>query len=584
MPPEFPARIGPYDVIGAIGSGRLGTVYRAFHEAQARVVIVRVLSPALLADAVRLERFHREARALAAIDHPNLARTVDGGRQGDLVYTVTQYVDGCSLFDRLETSRLTLAEAIHVVREIAGGLGAAHVANVVHGDLNPRNVIVSRDLSVVKVADFGSGDPEIADASSGTAAFARSRIGSMLYRAPELARDQSTATVRSDIYSLGVIAYEAMTGKLPVGKFTLPSDANKQVPLELDPIVLKCLATDSAQRYENVAAFLADLDKVEAVVDYQLINELKRLSGGRLFTKKEAPKAARSTSSRTPLYLGLAAVAFIVVTAMAASLLRGCGSAGTGTDVAGAGRANQQPGQAATAPTGAPAPSGTPQMAAAQPTSSASSSTPPPAAQQPVAPPTGGVEPRKRPAPAPGRKQPEPLPARPDPEGAAQTLFNEAQALVRNRNDAEARTRLATIGQLYPQSSWFVPAMTVKISIEDRLHLKELDPVVGAVAPASIATRRLLTEHAPQHPTSEAAWWKLGEMYEDMKQYPLAVQAYAKLATRFPNTRYDAWFRAGEVSERRLNNPQEARLAYLKVPATSSRYEDAQNRARKLAK
>ena len=102
------------------------------------------------------------------------------------------------------------------------------------------------------------------------------------------------ASERSDVYSLGVIAYEAMTGKLPVGRFSLPSDANKQVPLELDPIVLKCLAADPAQRYQSVAAFVADLDKVEQVVDYQLINELKRLSGGRLFTRKEARNAARS--------------------------------------------------------------------------------------------------------------------------------------------------------------------------------------------------------------------------------------------------------------------------------------------------
>jgi len=303
----------------------MGSVYRAYDQAHTRGVAIRVLSPELLADATRRERFRRGVRTLATVVHDNLVRVFDEGQDADLVYVVTEFVDGCALFDRLQSSRLTLAEAIHVLRDVADGLGAAHRTGLVHGDLNPRNVLVSRDLSVVKVGDFGTADIAQEEGSTRTAALARARTGVLLYRAPELARAHSEASVGSDMYSLGVIAYEAMTGKLPVGKFSLPSDINSQVPLELDPIVLRCLATDPAQRYQSVAAFEADLDKVEEVVDYRILNDLKRLSGGRLFAKKEAPKRGKNRTARSPLSLVLAAILLVAVAMTAALLLRGRG-------------------------------------------------------------------------------------------------------------------------------------------------------------------------------------------------------------------------------------------------------------------
>jgi tetratricopeptide (TPR) repeat protein len=103
------------------------------------------------------------------------------------------------------------------------------------------------------------------------------------------------------------------------------------------------------------------------------------------------------------------------------------------------------------------------------------------------------------------------------------------------------------------------------------------------LVPASIQTKRLLTQQAPQHPAAEAALWQLGEFYDNMKQYVLAVEAYEQLGTRFVNTRLDAWFRAGEIAERRLKDKEGARAAYLKVPTASARYHDAQDRAGKLS-
>ena len=489
MPPELPARIGPYDIVGLIGSGHLGSVYRAFDQAHTRSVAVRVLSPDLLADATRLERFRRGVRTLSTVVHNNLTRVLDEGQDGDLVYVVTEFVDGCALFDRLQSSCLTLAEAIHVLRDMADGLGAAHRTGLVHGDLNPRNVLVSRDLSVVKVGDFGTADVAQEEGSTRTAVLARARTGVLLYRAPELAHARGEASVRSDIYSLGVIAYEAMTGKLPVGKFSLPSDLNKQVPLELDPIVLRCLATDPAQRYQSVAAFETDLDKVEEVVDYRLLNELKRLSGGRLFAKKETQKPARRRPARTPLTVGLAAILLVSAAVTAALLLRGRGDGPSSADEPSAPAvASAQPAPAAPPPATGPSPPSAPAnappsaaMAAPAPPLLVSSAVSPSALTvAPGAPPPRPAEAAARPAaspaaPAPGwpeqsgadrpgappavaRATGKPAEGAPEQESgrtpaprdgdrAAGILYREAQALIKQNQDLEARTRLAQIGE-----------------------------------------------------------------------------------------------------------------------------------------
>src|SRR4029453_1802945 len=296
MAPDYPARIGSYHVLGVIGTGKLGTVYRAYDEAQARVVALRVLSRDLLNDAPRLERFRREAQALAALSHPNIVSTLDNGKDGDLTYLVMEYVDGNSLTDRVRSARPTLNECVQIVREVANGLSAAHAKGIVHGDLVPRNILVSRDLSVVKIVDFGTDVHGSASPSAGTVTNAR--LGALLYRAPELLLNQGDANNRSDIYSLGVIAYEILTGRMPGGKFSLPSAANQQVPLDLDPVVLRCLSSDPSQRYQTVTAFLTDLDKVRDVADYQVISELKQLTGG--MRAKNATNLLTDTRARTP--------------------------------------------------------------------------------------------------------------------------------------------------------------------------------------------------------------------------------------------------------------------------------------------
>ncbi len=701
MAPEIPERIGRYDVISAAGGGSMGTVYKAFDDKVGRMVAIRTLARRIRESREQLEQFRRGIQGIAGIDHPNIVRVFETGEEDDTPYVVMEYVDGTSLAERMRAGRLTLAQAIHVVREAAKGLDAAHQRHIVHQNLSPRSILVSRDFAEVKLADFGVGCGESFGSAAGAATAVYANLSTLHYCAPEQIRDPAAADARADVYSLGVVCYEALTGKVPIGKFSLPSEINRQLPLSLDPVVLKCLAANPAQRYQSVAAFLADLDQIEEVKDYQLISELKRLSGGRLFATKPTRPSKKARDQRLLLYAAIAAVVVVVGAFAAVLVLRGRSAASppvepaatqadatpapTPVPPASAAQAPAQepvaadstpggatgteavtvpPPDAAGAP-GAPA-TGPPvplQPAGDKPAPAETTATAAPAgaAARPATPPNAGATgtPPTLPAPAGPRAASPGAAARatarlneeaaaalaaikakvdsgqPDgvaadltafvsryadtPSGpeasillaktqaqqgrlqdaiatyedaarrykgdqrAAEALFNQAQTLQKTPGgDAKARGPLAQIGNDYPQSTWFVPAMTVKMTIEDRLRLQEMDPVLGVKVPASLLTRRRLIERAPRHQTAEAAMWRVGETYEDMKRYDLAAQMYADLGTRFPDTRFDAWFKAGEIDERRLNRREDARAAYLKVPVTSPRYRDAQDRARRL--
>jgi TolA-binding protein len=672
-------RIGPYEILGVAGTGARGPVYKARRGAEQGLVAIKVLSPRSQRKVDRAARFTREHDILAHLSHPNILRVIEQGQDGDQIYVVMEYVDGTSLASRLATDHLTLAAAIHVVRAAAEGLAFAHQHGVVHGSLNPNAILVARDLSAIKLKAFAERHVRVTSAEAGTVTAALSDIRTLPYWAPE-ARDGGGGDERADIYSLGVVCYEALTGTVPSGKFTLPSELNRQLPLELDPIVLKCLASDPNQRYASVSRFLEDLDKVEEVEDYQLISELKRLSGGRLFKTAPADGTEQPKGrSRMPM-LVVGGVAVLSVGAVVAGFLirrppatsqppgqetpvAAAPAAAAKPEVAGmpAGAggsalarpaevppaASPRPGEAAPAnlaaapaaatpqvpgrATGAPAAAPAPVAAkpAAEPRTPGAMSTPPPVvkitpklnedAARALAPIKASIESGKmgtavddlrsflalydKSASGPdaylllaevqdreGRPQDaivtyEEIARRfRGDDRVAAALFNETRLLEKTRaGDTEIRKRLAVIGEEYPRSTWFVPAMLKKIAIEDKSKLKELDPAIGATVPASLLTRLLLTERAPMHPASEQALWKLGEMYEDLKQYAPAAGAYVKLGTRFPETKLDAWYKAGDIYERRLSAYGDARTAYLKVPAGASRYRDAQDRARRLA-
>ncbi|MBP1635553.1 MAG: hypothetical protein H6Q10_2127, partial [Acidobacteria bacterium] len=135
------------------------------------------------------------------------------------------------------------------------------------------------------------------------------------------------------------------------------------------------------------------------------------------------------------------------------------------------------------------------------------------------------------------------------------------------------------VAEKYASSDWAAPALSERAAIEDRLKLRVMDPVVQTSVPASLVSLRTLVEAHPSHPLAESAYWSLANMYEDLRRFQRAADACEALASAFPATKYDAWFRAGEIYDRRLKDKDRARAAYARVPETSPRFKDAQKRA-----
>jgi serine/threonine protein kinase/tetratricopeptide (TPR) repeat protein len=166
-------------------------------------------------------------------------------------------------------------------------------------------------------------------------------------------------------------------------------------------------------------------------------------------------------------------------------------------------------------------------------------------------------------------------------EASAEATYRLAQLTERSkRPDRIKATRdlMSELAAAHPTSPWAPRALASKAAIESREKIKEADSVLRTTAHAAIATNRLLTEQYPATPEAENAWWQLGEAYDDLKRYDLAVAAFTELATRFPRTRYDAWWRAGEIYDKRLKDKAAARDAYSRVPIKSGNYVNAQKR------
>jgi serine/threonine-protein kinase len=254
-----------YKILDRIGSGGMSVVYRAQDLMLGRIVAVKVLHDNLTDDEDFARRFQREAYAAANLSHPNIVTVHDIGREGDRYYMVMEYVDGRTLKQliRLQNQQghpMPLSRALNLIIQVCAGIGYAHRANLAHCDVKSQNILITRD-DQVKVADFG-----IARAmSEATQHTVDDQIwGTPHYFAPEQAAGQP-ATPASDVYSIGVVLFELLTGRLPFTAEThtalalkhmhepppRPSDYNPAVPRALDEIVLKLLAKEPSARYRT---------------------------------------------------------------------------------------------------------------------------------------------------------------------------------------------------------------------------------------------------------------------------------------------------------------------------------------------
>ena len=269
-------RLGPYEILAPLGAGGMGEVYRARDSRLGRSVAIKVLPPGAASDPDRLARFEREARATAALDHPNILGIFDVGTHDGISYLVEQLLEGETLRPRLGAP-MPPAKALRIAIQIANGLAAAHEKRIVHRDLKPENIFVTRD-GVVKILDFGiaklvEAAPPGEEETLGTATAGHTAAGLVVgtagYMAPEQARGQAVDP-RSDVFAFGVVLHELLSGERPFRGGSLadtlaailkeePPALPASVPAALQRLVARCLEKRPEARYQSSVDLAHDL-------------------------------------------------------------------------------------------------------------------------------------------------------------------------------------------------------------------------------------------------------------------------------------------------------------------------------------
>jgi predicted Ser/Thr protein kinase len=255
FPVPEPAELAPHfpqlEILELLGAGGMGAVYKARQTKLDRLVALKVLPPEPGRDPAFAERFMREARALARLNHPHVVGVHDFGEVNGIYYFIMEFVDGVNLRQLLRSGHLAPPLALTVIPQICEALHYAHEEGVVHRDIKPENILLDKK-GRVKIADFGLakllGGPVADYQLTGS----RQMMGTPHYMAPEQMERPSAVDHRADIYSLGVVFYEMLTGELPLGRFAPPSE-KVAIDGRLDDIVLRALTKEPERRYQHVS-------------------------------------------------------------------------------------------------------------------------------------------------------------------------------------------------------------------------------------------------------------------------------------------------------------------------------------------
>jgi TolA-binding protein len=254
-----PTKLGPYEIRGEIGRGGMAVVYQGIQPSLNRTVAIKVMPEPFAAKPELLARFEREGTIIAQLSHPNLVQVIDRGRDGNTLYIVMEHIDGGGLDTRLAAGAVPLRDVLDWSAQICDALDYAHSVGVVHRDLKPSNILIEMRTRRPKITDFGIAQLETNTAGLATLTLDNTSIGTMNYMSPEQRLDAHRVDHRTDIFSFGVILYQMLTGKLPLGHFKLPSFLRSDLPIGLDDIVTKCLAEAPDDRYQSAAEIRSDL-------------------------------------------------------------------------------------------------------------------------------------------------------------------------------------------------------------------------------------------------------------------------------------------------------------------------------------
>ena len=255
-----------YEILEKVGVGGMAEVFKGRDHKLNRFVAVKVLKEEFRENGGFIKKFKEEAQAAAALAHPNIVNVYDVGDERGIYYIVMELVEGITLKNYIERKgRLTIKEATSIAIQVSAGLEVAHNNQIVHRDIKPQNIIISRE-GKVKVTDFGIAKATTSQTTTSTA------MGSVHYASPEQARG-GYVDHRSDIYSLGVVLYEMVTGRVPFDgdtavtvavkhlqeQMVAPTTYNSEVPYSLEQIIRKCMEKSPDRRYQDIGDLLADL-------------------------------------------------------------------------------------------------------------------------------------------------------------------------------------------------------------------------------------------------------------------------------------------------------------------------------------
>ncbi len=260
-PEELSRRLPELEDFSLIGPGGMGTVYRARHRTLDRPVAVKVIHADLRERDTFADRFIREARTLARLDHPSIVKVYDFGQRDGLSYLIMELVDGVTLRQAIDEGAIDPKEALALVPRICEALQYAHDQGVVHRDIKPDNILLDRQ-GALKIADFGLAKL-VGTATEPRLTRTEQVMGTPHYMAPEQIETPTQVDHRADIYSLGVVFYEMLTGELPVGRFPLPSN-RVAIDVRLDRVVLRTLEKQPGLRYQRARDLKTE---VEALSD-----------------------------------------------------------------------------------------------------------------------------------------------------------------------------------------------------------------------------------------------------------------------------------------------------------------------------
>jgi serine/threonine protein kinase len=258
---QLASRLPELEDFELIGQGGMGAVYKARHRKLDRPVAVKVLDSALRDNTSFAERFIREARTMAQLDHPNIVSVYDFGHRDGLYYLIMELVDGVNLRQMMAAGKMEPQEALSMVPHICEALQYAHDKGVVHRDIKPENILVDRK-GLIKIADFGLA--KLVGGKNGQRLTGTRQImGTPNYMAPEQIEKPGEVDHRADIFALGVVFYELLTGELPIGRFAPPSK-KVRIDVRLDEVVLRTLEKEPGLRYQQASELQSDVEAISS--------------------------------------------------------------------------------------------------------------------------------------------------------------------------------------------------------------------------------------------------------------------------------------------------------------------------------